>query len=217
MGLPITVVVPYGPHHLYGEFLESFLDSVWSQTAVPDQILIIDDCQSLPDVPHVDVYTMPWPAGCAVGWNFGVALARNDCVFMAGSDDIMYPECLESCYESYKEHQQKAAWYNVTIEDDHGDIHWIPNNAAMVTKLLWTITGGFPPSAGVGGPDALLLSILMTYMPDRIVQVRQDTPLYRVRSHPHQDTGRQASFFLDEMGSVRNKETARWKGVWWTP
>ena len=84
----------------------------------------------------------------------------------------------------------------------------IPINAAMITRNLWKWANGFPPSA-FAGPDALFLSRLMIHAPDRIIKVAEGKPNYWIRQHANQETGRQASFFLTEMDSIRNKETER--------
>jgi hypothetical protein len=132
-----------------------------------------------------------------------------------GSDDVLMPTCLEDCLETYQQNNQKAAWYSVTYQLQNGKVDSIPINAAMVTKRLFQLTGGFPPTASVGGCDALCLSILIKHMPDRIIQVRPGKVNYWIRSHAEQETHRQSSFFLDEMNSIRNKETERWTPCKW--
>jgi glycosyltransferase involved in cell wall biosynthesis len=161
-------------------------------------------------LPYISYYKTPWNVGVSDAFNFGVALAGSNLVFMLGSDDVIRPTCLEACVNEY-EKQGIEGWYNVTIEmSSDGSIHWIPNHAAMVTKKLWSFTGGFGPSA-FAGPDAWMLSILMIHAPERILQVQQDNPLYWVREHEHQDTKKNAWLFGPEMISIRNKETERWK------
>ena len=82
----------------------------------------------------------------------------------------------------------------------------------MITKNLWKFLGGFPPSAGVAACDALTLSILMVHAPEKIIQVKQGTPLCWCRTGAHQDTRKNMSFFAT-YGSVveqlRNLETQR--------
>lgn len=157
----------------------------------------------------IRVYKTPWNVGVADAFNFGVALSENNLVFMLGSDDVMLPNCLEECVKTY-EKERIEGWYSVTVKYmTSGQKQWIPCNTAMVTKKLWEDTGGFPPSAGVGAPDALLLSIMMKHMPERIVMVKQHEPLCLLREHDHQDTKKNAWLFDTEIVSIRNKETAR--------
>jgi len=158
---------------------------------------------------RISCYNVPWNVGVPDAFNFGMALSDTNLVFMLGSDDTLMPECLAECAAEY-EKQKVEGWYNVTIVTSSGEEAWIPNNAAMVTKKLWEWTGGFPPSAGIGACDALLLSILMVHAPDRILQVKQCTPLYWCRVHDQQDTPYHAGCFNPEVISVRSKETDRW-------
>lgn len=240
MNTPISVIVPVGPNPAYLQWLPECFDSILKQTYLPQEIILIDDWANLyehgthkyPFMPgnhlieqtptllghqwynkelniQYRIWKPPWNVGVADAFNFGVALSETNLVFLIGSDDRMMPTCLEECVAEY-EIQKIEGWYNVTIETSSGDIQWIPNNTAMVTKRLWEWTGGFPPSAGVGGPDALLLSILMVHAPERIIQVKQDTPLCWLREHEHQATKHDAAHFVDEVISIRNKETLRW-------
>jgi glycosyltransferase involved in cell wall biosynthesis len=158
----------------------------------------------------VRVYSPPWNVGVADAFNFGIALADSELVFMLGSDDKMMPTCLEEVVKEY-EKQKVKGWYNVTIITSGGEVMTLPNNTAAVHKDLWQWTGGFPPSAGVGAPDALLLSILLRHAPYKILQVKEGTPLCWLREHEHQDTRRNAGFFHGEVISIRDKETTRFK------
>jgi glycosyltransferase involved in cell wall biosynthesis len=165
---------------------------------------------------HLSYWRSPCRLGVAAIFNVGVALANNNLVFMLGSDDVLKPTCIEECAKAYEKHKIEG-WYSVTVETPDGEKHSIPNHAAMVTKKLfeWFEQGngyyGFPASAGVGGPDALLLSILLKHSPGAIIQVKKKTPLYWVREHEHQMTKQDAAFFHDEVISVRGKETNRFE------
>lgn len=162
---------------------------------------------------HVKYYRTLWNVGVPDAFNFGVALSRNNLVFMIGSDDVMLPTCLEECVKAYTIHKMQA-WYTVNIKYmDTGHRQSIPCNTAMVTKKLWEELGGFPPSAGVGACDALLLSIMMVHMPERIIYVKDGEPLCLLRSGDYQDTRANGWLFADEVISIRNKETLRWKPV----
>jgi len=159
----------------------------------------------------VKLYKTLWNVGVPDAFNFGISLASNELVFMLGSDDKLMPTCLEECVKTWEANNKKDAWYSVTIEYQNGQLQWLPCNASMTSKTLWKWLGGFPPSAGVGGCDAILLSILMRHAPDRIVYVKQGTPLCWLREHEHQDTKHNAWQFPNEIVSIRNIETARWK------
>lgn len=233
----VSVVIPVGPNEAYLKWLPECLDSVIKQTYPVDEIVLVDDSQGILgeryldmlgfpalfdrprgdfgelrlDVigkPKVVVWRSPWTMGVPAAFNVGVGLASNELVFMLGSDDKLMPTCIEECVKTYNKNKTDA-WYSVTYITQGGEQSYIPNNAAMVTKRLWRWLGGFPPSAGVGGCDALLLSILMKHAPHRIIYVKQGTSLCWLREHEHQDTRRNAWTFSGEIVSIRNKETDR--------
>lgn len=156
---------------------------------------------------YVSLWETPWRLGFSAAFNCGMSLTMNDLVMYLGSDDLLGPDCVEDCIDAYHANNNADGWYAVSYEDEKGQVQDIPINAALITKGLWKFTGGFPPSAFVG-PDALLLSCLMVHAPEKIVKVKPGKVNYYNREHPDQET-RQASFFLDEMNSIRNKETNR--------
>ena len=211
----ITVVVPVGPNKVYRQWLGECLDSIRMQTYPAHEIILIDDMAHLDEreTAGCKVYKNPWLIGCGLSWNFGVALSATNCVFLMGSDDGLMPECLEACALAYSD---PYGYYNVTCIDSNGTVIDLFNNAAMVTKKLWALTGGFPITSTVGAPDGLLLSILIKHFPQHLHQVRKGEPLYWVRVHPDQDTRRYASVFHQQVIDIRNIETARWRRPEWT-
>lgn len=154
----------------------------------------------------------PWNVGVADAFNFGIALSPTELVFMLGSDDKMMPTCLEEVVKEYEKQEQADAWYNVTIVTESGEEAWIPNNTAAVTKGLWKWLGGYPPAAGVGACDALALSILMKHAPEKIIQVKQGTPLCWLREGPHQDTRKNMGYYATSgvIEKIREMEMLRW-------
>jgi glycosyltransferase involved in cell wall biosynthesis len=157
---------------------------------------------------YISLWQTPWRLGFSAAFNCGMALSMNDLVIYLASDDTLHPDCVADCLETYHQNQEEDAWYALTYQSDSGGICDIPINAAMVTHGLWKFTGGFPPSA-FAGPDALLLSCLMAHAPYKIIKVNPGKPNYFIREHEDQDTHSMASFFLEEMGTIRNKETSR--------
>jgi glycosyltransferase involved in cell wall biosynthesis len=223
----VSVVVPVGPQKEYLNYLKECVYSISDQMFPQDEIVLVDDMANLNE--HVDMWSArskgtirytrnDWLLGCADSWNRGVALAKNDLVLLMGSDDVLLPDALDALREAYVENNGNAAWYNLTIQIDEGPdtgTHTVFNNAAAVTKELWKLTGGFPPSA-FAAPDALLISIMMVHMSDRLIQVKEGAPLYWCRVHDAQDTQRMAGPFNWEVIQIRNVETARWKEPTWT-
>lgn len=228
MTTPISIVIPVGPQKAYRNYLRECIDSITDQIQQEDQIIVVDDMADLTDTEvwgyHPLFYNEKaiivkndWLLGCADSWNRGVSLAANDLVLLMGSDDKLLPGCLDALRETYEENEGKAAWYNLTMEITEGEdigVHTVFNNAAAVTKELWKLTGGFPPS-GFAAPDALMISIMMVHMSDRLIQVKEGTPLYWARVHEQQDTRRMAAPLSWEVIQIRNFETERWEQPDW--
>lgn len=222
----VTVVVPVGPDPRYLDYLMECLASIVEQMEAGDEILIVDDQAHLsseflapvpvPEGAHLSYVATEWLLGCADAWNMGVSLACNEWCILMGSDDKLLPECLSTCREEINRRgHDPLGYYNLTCLLDSGEKVSAFNNAAMVSRSLWKHTGGFPPSAGVGAPDALLISIMMVHLPQHLLQLREGRPLYWVRSGEHQDTRKQAALFNWEAIQIRDKETARWQKPTW--
>lgn len=220
----ISIIVPVGPNPAYLLYLDECLESIRGQMGPEDEIVIVDDMANLMDntkwrghwQPTSEQYIAnPWLLGCADSWNIGVARATNEWCILMGSDDTLKPDCLSSCRELLAGEHDPFGYYNFTLEMQNGEKNDSFNNAALVSKALWKATGGFPPSAGVGAPDALLISIMLVHLPHRLHQLRQGHPLYWCRQHPDQDTIRQGVFYWEAI-AIRNFETARWTPPEWT-
>jgi len=158
----VTVVIPVAPWEYSWRWLDECLESVRAQTLRADEVLIIDDMAGLAteppfnewdlsEGPHLlghpetTLWASPWRLGVAHAFNFGVALARNELVFMACSDDALEPECLERCVEAWEANGRKDAFYCVSIRYMGTDeIQDLPAHQGLVTKGLWRETGGFP-------------------------------------------------------------------------
>lgn len=189
----ITVAIPVGPHPANRRWLSECLDSVHAQTQRAD-VLLIDDMGQLPDfsgVSGVRMWRAPWYLGVAHAFNMGVALADDPLVFMLGSDDTLEPTCIEECLNAYYAARDDLAYYYCGVRYmDTGELQTLPCHAAMVTKALWRLTGGFPVQSSSGAPDAALLSIMIGNYPraGSLRQVADGKPLYNYRRHAETDT-----------------------------
>jgi hypothetical protein len=190
MVAPITVTIPVGPFPGNTQWLDEALESVFDQTVKPQQIMIIDDMAGLPEGYHgTHVWYSPWRLGVAHAFNFGVALAQHDLVFLMGSDDTLEPTCLEKCYHEWEKNKKADAYYYCGINYiDDGTTQDLPCGYAMVTKGLWRKTGGFPVESAVGAPDSALISILMVHHKKSLVKVANGAPLVNYRRHDGSDT-----------------------------
>ncbi len=224
----ITVAIPVGPEKHHQAYLEECLASVAEQTVKPDEVLLIDDMAGLPwrmdcrqgSFPPqedyvVNVWRSPWRLGVGQAFNFGVALAENDLVFMLGGDDKLLPRCLEECLAAYEKHHRTDRYYGVGVEysDDRED-QYLLCNAAMVTKGFWKLTGGFPLESASGAPDAALISILsVNGLPSSVI-VNETEPLYWYRVHDECDTAQRGPW-QGVIIETRDLLTKLWKPPAW--
>ncbi len=219
----VTVVIPVGPFEANQTWLMEAIASVRNQTYPVDEILIIDDMAQVDGVDvfdEVNVWESPWRLGVASAFNFGVALAKNELVFMLGSDDWLEPQCIEACVKTYREVKDPGSiFFFVGVKYDDGredDTQFTPCGAAMVTKSLWKQCGGFPLEAASGASDAALVSIMIknpgagTY-----IGVNKSRPLYNYRVHDGTDTA-QRQPWQGVILKTRDILTATWKKPEWT-
>lgn len=205
----ITVVIPVGPEEDACRWLEEAFASLHAQTVLPDEVVLIDDMHDLPHDfdkhgdPHsnkfvglgkfkVTLWLAPWRLGVAHAFNMGVGIARNECVVLLGADDTLEPTALEACaleYEKTAENQRGSSYYALSVRyTDTDEVQTIPCGAAMVTKSLWRITGGFPPETASGASDAALISMFWNRR-DVMQLVPVGRPgLYNYRRHDRTDT-----------------------------
>lgn len=225
MASGISVVIPVGPFESNKRWLRECMDSIIVQTLQPSDVVLIDDGAELNNLEWLwnqglfntlvlRPCIMPWRTGISHAFNYGVALADSECVFMLGSDDTLEPQCLEKCLEAYNKNTQLNAYYSVPIRYiDDLTIQTAPCNAAMVTKEFWKQTGGFPIETAIGIGDSTFLSICLRHnLPVRWVgeDVGQpEVPLYNYRRHPDIHTYKLGPWW-GVVDSIRNIATEQW-------
>jgi glycosyltransferase involved in cell wall biosynthesis len=167
----------------------------------------------------VSKFNMPWLGGVVCGFNFGVALAKNEWVLQLGSDDILYPDAIKYGIETIKQIGDPLGLYNFSCyTKETGNpqvINWY-NHANIVSKSLWAKSGGLHPMTITGGMDAALVSIMMIHLSKHLHKIKDGTPLYFVRSHKDQYTLESASKYGDFMVQLRNDLTNDWIEPDWT-
>ncbi len=222
----VTVAIPVGPETHHQQWLDESIASVIKQTyRHVDEILLIDDMADLPQPDllsdAVRVWRSPWRLGVASAMNFGVALAKNELVFMLCSDDTLHPECIARCVDAYKkipEEDQERSYFFVGVkylDDREENEQFVPCGAAMVTKSLWKLNGGFQPESSSGAPDAALISTMMVHREaGQYVGVGQGISLYNYRPHPNSDTAGRYEW-QGVILSTRDLLTKDWRRPTW--
>lgn len=225
--MEITVVVPVGPHPGNKRYLPECLNSIINQTAEVQEVLIINDQANLVETEVIPgillaktrIWPTPWLSGVAHAFNFGVALAAHELVFMLGSDDRLEPWCIADCRRAYESTKRdNLVYYAVDVAYSDGRSQSLPCHAAMVTKSLFRLNGGFPVESAVGAPDTMLLSIMLGNSPraGRIHRVVSTQPPYWYRVHDETDTARRGAKYAGVMRSIRDILTKTWEPATWT-
>lgn len=216
----ITVAIPVGPNPANKRWLQEALDSVRQQTMQPSEILFIDDMADLKSsdyegIAYNRIWCSPWRLGVASAFNFGVALANNDLVFLMGSDDVLEPECLEKCFGAWQKNMKADAYYYTGIRYmDDGETQTVPCGYALVTKGFWRKTGGFPIESGSGAPDAAFISICLVHHSESLIAVADGVPLVNYRRHQESDTASKDSW-QGVILETRDILTRNWKKPEW--
>lgn len=100
----------YKENHKY---LDLALNSVFSQTNMPDQVVLVidgpigDNLHNIVDFymkkfPQLDVYPQEKNLGLSTALNIGLDKCRNDIVFRMDTDDICFPTRFEKILNIYK-------------------------------------------------------------------------------------------------------------------
>lgn len=151
---PISVVIPVGPLDRHSDFVEEAIESCFKQTEMPNEVLVFDNGTGLrkelkihPRDPEIlTLKSTPWALGLSGGFNVGLALARNDLVVFLGSDDHLYPKCIEELWKAWgRWGQRHLGWYYLGVQYSNGFSQNTPCLAAMVHKDMWIASGGLRP------------------------------------------------------------------------
>ncbi|KKM05388.1 hypothetical protein LCGC14_1754560, partial [marine sediment metagenome] len=111
-----------------------------------------------------------------------------------------------------------VGYYYVDIQySDTGETQSLACHAAMVTKKLWCLSGGFPVESALGAPDTMLVSIMLGAKGNagNLRRVESSQPPYLYRRHDQTDTLSRGNKYHSEMFTLRNKLTANWKQPTW--
>jgi glycosyltransferase involved in cell wall biosynthesis len=88
------------PVYNYARYLDEALQSVFSQSRVPDEVIVVDDCSTdnpkeiCDKYPQVKYIKHDSNKGLAAARNTGVAACTSDYVFSFDADDILRPDAV---------------------------------------------------------------------------------------------------------------------------
>lgn len=89
------------PVYNYARYLDEALESVFSQSRIPDEVIVVDDCSTdnpkeiCDKYPQVKYIKHKKNKGLAAARNTGVAAATSDYCFSFDADDILRPDAVK--------------------------------------------------------------------------------------------------------------------------
>ena len=97
------------------KYLDISLNSIFTQTVMPDQVVLVldgpigEDLMAIVDkyqkqYPALDVYPQPVNRGLSTALNIGLEKCRNEIVFRMDNDDVCYPTRFERVRDEYEKH-----------------------------------------------------------------------------------------------------------------
>lgn len=116
----IALVVPCFKHAAY---LPEMLESVVSQTRLPEEVIFVDDCSpdSTGEILRAFIAEHPWPAGgsCALlvndrnmgqaaSLNRGISAASSDLIMILNDDDYLMHDAVESMLALFGQYREVA-------------------------------------------------------------------------------------------------------------
>lgn len=92
------------PVYNYAHYLDEALQSVFSQTRVPDEVIVVDDCSTDNPKEICDKYPVKYirhevNKGLSGARNTGIREAKSKYVFSFDADDILRPQAVEKHIE----------------------------------------------------------------------------------------------------------------------
>lgn len=141
-------------------FLKESLDSVFSNTAKPSQVVMVidgpigNDLQAVlndfvNEYPVLEIYPQPINKGLSAALNVGLEKCRHDIVFRMDTDDVCYPNRFERLLQEYTDTPElEIVGSTVTTIDENGNIghkgsrH--PLTQEEIYKKVWLCPFGHP-------------------------------------------------------------------------
>jgi glycosyltransferase involved in cell wall biosynthesis len=109
----LTVVIS---NYNHSQFLPEALSAILSQTVLPSEIIIIDDCSTDDSVKVIEEFASEQPIiklhrnevnmGIFYSSNLGLKLAKGEYIYFGAADDRVYPNLFEKTLELMAKHPQ---------------------------------------------------------------------------------------------------------------
>lgn len=150
------------PVYNYARYLEEALESVFNQSRVPDEVIVVDDCSTDNPKEICDRYPVKYilhdkNKGLAGARNTGIKASTSDFVFSFDADDILKPDYVKECLKLAEENTVVTCALmafgseNYTAYPETGTLDiFLKRNCiysnSVFPKSLWKKVGGFDES-----------------------------------------------------------------------
>lgn len=100
------------PTYNGGKFLREQLDSIYAQTLLPDEVIVVDDCSTDDTIEILEEYRVKYGLkyfknkknlGYNKNFEKAITLCSGDYIALADQDDIWLPSKIEKCYNVIKD------------------------------------------------------------------------------------------------------------------
>lgn len=144
------------------KYLDISLNSVFSQSVMPNQVVLVLDgqiCYELQAVvdkykqqyPALDVYPQRSNKGLSTALNIGLEKCRNEIVFRMDTDDICYPNRFERILQEYNNNPELdvVGSFTTMIDEEGNAIKQLifPISQEEIYKKVWTCPFAHPSVA----------------------------------------------------------------------
>lgn len=144
------------------KYLDISLNSVFSQSVMPNQVVLVLDgqiCYELQAVvdkykqqyPALDVYPQRSNKGLSTALNIGLEKCRNEIVFRMDTDDICYPNRFEHILQEYNNNPELdvVGSFTTMIDEEGNAIKQLifPISQEEIYKKVWTCPFAHPSVA----------------------------------------------------------------------
>lgn len=150
------------PVYNYARYLDEALQSVFSQSRVPDEVIVVDDCSTDNPKEICDKYPVIYikhdtNKGLAAARNTGIAHAKSTYVFSFDADDILRPDAVKEHLALADENTIVTCALmafgvdNYTARPETATLEILQKrnciySNSLFPKALWKAVGGFDES-----------------------------------------------------------------------
>ena len=134
-------------------YLDLALKSIFTQTVMPNQVVLVldgpigEDLMAVVDkykqqYPALDVYPQSVNRGLSTALNIGLEKCRNEIVFRMDTDDVCYPNRFERVLQEYKNNPELelVGSFATMIDEEGNEIKGMtaPVTQEEIYKKVWT-------------------------------------------------------------------------------